>query len=51
MGAILIYVANTFSDADVIPEFLAQNLAVIGLMVFVLASEFSWKTGKPKLIE
>ncbi len=51
LGAILIYGANAFSNTGVIPEFLAQNLAVIGLMAFVLGREFSWKTGKPKLIE
>ncbi|MEY4275039.1 MAG: hypothetical protein RL638_1987, partial [Bacteroidota bacterium] len=51
LGAILIYGANAFSNTGVIPEFLAQNLAVISLMAFVLGREFSWKSGKPKLIE
>jgi O-antigen/teichoic acid export membrane protein len=51
LGSILIYGANTLSDIQVLPEFLAQNVAVIGLLAFVLGREFSWKTGKPKLIE
>jgi len=51
LGSILIYGANTLSDIAVMPEFIAQNLGVIGLFAFVLGREFSWKTGKPKLIE
>jgi O-antigen/teichoic acid export membrane protein len=51
LGAILIYGANALTKVSPLPEFLNQNFAVLCLLGYLLFREFSWKTGKPKLID
>jgi hypothetical protein len=51
LGAFLIYGANALTTVSPLPEFMNQNLALLCLLGYLLIREFSWKTGKPKLID
>lgn len=51
LGAILIYGANALTNISPLPEFMNQNFAVLCLLGYLLIREFSWKSGKPKLID
>ena len=50
LGAILIYGAKGLATISPLPELINQNFAVLFLLGYLLIREFSWKTGKPKLI-
>jgi O-antigen/teichoic acid export membrane protein len=51
LGAILIYGAKGLATISPLPELINQNFAVLFLLGYLLIREFSWKTGKPKLID
>ncbi len=51
LGAVLIYGANALAQVSPLPTFINQNFAIIVLLGYLLVREFSWKTGKPKLID
>jgi len=51
LGAVLIYGANALAQVSPLPTLINQNIAIIALLGYLLVREFSWKTGKPKLID
>jgi O-antigen/teichoic acid export membrane protein len=51
LGGLLIYCGGELSKSSPLPEMITQNLALLILVIYLLFREFSWKTGKPKLIE
>jgi hypothetical protein len=51
LGAVLIYGANALAKVSPLPMLINQNAAIVALLGYLLVREFSWKTGKPKLID
>lgn len=50
LGGILIYAAQALSSSSPLPQLINQNTAIICLLIYLMVREFSWKSGKPKII-